>query len=95
MNWTDSFECPECGGWAEFYCSDHGDPVRMSHECNYSCKNHPAINPTALTSLFEEDQIRRAERNAERAFEDYHGGNGPQTDAERDEVFRQQNLGGI
>jgi hypothetical protein len=91
---TQWIECEYCDGEAHFertidpYSGYTGDWRRTSHDCEPACRNHPDIDPTALTRQLEEDEVRRSEKAFEKQFADYHGANTPQTPAERAEVER-------
>jgi hypothetical protein len=79
MKDTTWIECEHCGGEAHFertidpYSGYDGDWQRTSHDCHEACKNHPAIDPTALTRQLEEEGVRRSEKNFERTLSGDHG----------------------
>jgi hypothetical protein len=52
---TDTFECPDCGGWAEI------EGAKITRDCSPEC----SLSETAFAIAYEEDETTRAERNFE------------------------------
>jgi hypothetical protein len=74
--WT---ECEYCGGDAAFirdvdpFAGYEGDWHLISHDCDPACRNHPAIDPTALSRQLEEEEVGKSEKNFERTLSGDHG----------------------